>query len=121
MFSVEWSWDFSRHFEWVDKQAVRFKDKNNSLDPDYKTRTWLSIHRLNYHITRKFDLGIEFRQLKQREANDNRRGWLAELAWRATANLRFGVGYNFTEFSDNEFSDNDYSVQGAFIRLQAIY
>jgi hypothetical protein len=32
-----------------------------------------------------------------------------------------GVGFNFTDFSDNEFSDNDYSVYGWFLRVQGRY
>jgi hypothetical protein len=48
-------------------------------------------------------------------------GWLTELMWRPVEHFRVGAGYNFTDFSDNEFSDNDYSVQGWFLRFQAIY
>jgi hypothetical protein len=64
---------------------------------------------------------MEYRILFQKEADDKRQGWLMELMWEATKNLRLGIGYNFTDFSDNEFSDNDYSVQGGFFRIQGKY
>ena len=85
------------------------------------SNTWLSIHRLNYHFIKDWDVGAEYRSLVQRQANDQRNGWLTELMWRANHNVRLGVGFNFTDFSDNEFSENDYSVYGWFLRLQGKY
>jgi hypothetical protein len=57
----------------------------------------------------------------QKEADDRRQGWLSELTWELMRHFRIGVGYNFTDFSDNEFSQNDYSVQGWFFRVQGRY
>jgi hypothetical protein len=64
---------------------------------------------------------VEYRILRQEEADDSRQGWLTELMWEAVKNIRLGAGYNFTDFSDNEFAENNYSVHGWFIRLQARY
>jgi hypothetical protein len=66
-------------------------------------------------------VGTEYRILLQDEADDMRQGWLSEVTWEAVKHLRLGVGYNFTDFSDNEFSDNDYSVHGWFFRIQGRY
>ena len=65
--------------------------------------------------------GLEYRVLGQHEARDRRQGWLNELTWDLTRNMRVGGGYNFTDFSDSEFSKNDYSVRGWFIRAQGRY
>ena len=35
--------------------------------------------------------------------------------------LMLGIGYNFTDFSDDELSANDYSLQGWFLRVQGRY
>ena len=116
--SIEWSFDINRHLEWVEKQAFKEYSEALGTNPAVTTHSYLSIHRLNYHITRRTDFGTEFRSLTQKEANDRRDGWLTEFTWEANKYIRFGAGYNFTDFSDNEFSDNDYSTGGWFMRLQ---
>ena len=119
--SIEWSLDLNRSLEWVEKEAAKIKEEKTGGRPSVTTHTYLSIHRLNIRLYKAIDLGLEYRILWQKEASDRREGWLTELSWRFVDNLRFGMGYNFTDFSDNEFSDNDYSVYGWFIRLQAVF
>lgn len=121
IFSVEWSYDFTDQLEWVDKLAFRRKTEETGGFAPFTSNTWLSIHRLNYQFAKAWDVGAEYRSLAQREANDQRDGWLTEVMWRASKHVRLGVGFNFTDFSDNEFSDNDYSVYGWFLRLQGKY
>ncbi|MFB3044946.1 MAG: hypothetical protein ACE10A_01330, partial [Acidiferrobacterales bacterium] len=76
--------------------------------------------RLNYNFYKAFELGAEYRVLDQKHSG-RRQGWLLEFMWRPIDHLRIGVGYNFTDFSDDEFSNNDYSVKGWFLRLQGAY
>lgn len=119
--SLEWSLQLSRRLEWVGKEAVKIKEEKTGDRPSFTSHTYLHIHRMNYHMMRKLDLAAEYRILKQKEAKDQREGWLTEVSWQAVKHLRLGAGYNFTDFSDNEFSDNNYSVYGWFIRLQSKY
>ncbi len=119
--SVEWSWQLTRHLEWVEKEALKVKREQVDGRPWIRTRTYLGIHRLNLRLWRALDWGWEYRMLRQWEAQDRREGWLTEVMWEAVEHIRFGVGYNFTDFSDNEFSDQDYSVHGWFVRLQGKY
>lgn len=119
--SAEWSWDLNRYIEWVDKEAIRVKKETSADYADLESKTLLSIHRLNFHLTKRIDLAVEYRELRQNQANDMLKGWLTELNWKIYKHVRLGAGYNFTDFSDNEFSDNDYSVRGSFIRIQALY
>jgi len=119
--SIEWSLDINPALEWVGKQAFKIKREQWVDYPAVKTHTYLSIQRLNYHLRPKLDLGMEYRILSNREADDQRQGWLSELSWKAMRHLRLGVGYNFTDFSDNEFSDNNYSTYGWFMRVQGMY
>ena len=81
----------------------------------------LLIQRFNVGVFRAFELGVEYRMLRATELEDLSRGWLLESGWRPLRNVRFGVGYNFTDFSDDLFPDNDYSVQGWFLRVRGIY
>lgn len=120
--SLEWSWDVTRDVEWVEKGAVRKKREDDGSGAlPLTTHTTLAISRLNIRLWSRIAAGLEYRTLAQREARDRQAGWLAELLWKATPNFRLGMGYNFTDFSDNEFSDNDYSVHGWFFRMQAKY
>ena len=119
--SLEWSYDISRKLEWVGKGALKISSDQTGLNPSFTSHTYLFIQRLNYRFMNKFDLGTEFRTLIQEEADDQSAGFLTELMWEVVDNARLGLGYNFTDFSDNEFSENDYSVQGWFVRMQAIY
>jgi len=121
VFSAEWSLQLSKKLEWVEKGAYKIKTENYSDRPSFTGHTLLSIHRLNYHLFKQIDAAAEYRLLWQREARDNRQGWLSELIWEPISHLRLGVGYNFTDFSDDEFADNNYSVYGWFLRVQGKY
>ncbi len=119
--SVEWSLDITRNLEWVEKGALKVKEEKTGDRPSETTHTYLLINRVNLNVWRTLDIGLEYRILAQEEADDRRQGWLTEVMWEAVKHVRLGMGYNFTDFSDNEFSDNDYSVQGWFVRVQATY
>ena len=119
--SLETSLEVGRYFEWVQKLAARFNRESGIVSSFDKTETYLTISRLNFHLWKPVDLGVEYRILAQKQADDRRSGWLNELTWSVTRHLRLGIGYNFTDFSDNEFSDNDYSVHGWFLRMQGKY
>ncbi|HEY5765054.1 MAG TPA: hypothetical protein VIS30_03405, partial [Candidatus Deferrimicrobiaceae bacterium] len=121
VFSVEWSLELNRHLEWVTKEAVRLGKDSDMGWGTFSSRTWLSVNRLNVHVWKTIDLGIEYRILHQEETDTRRQGWLTELMWNVAEHMRVGVGYNFTDFSDNELSENDYSVHGAFVRVQGTY
>jgi uncharacterized repeat protein (TIGR01451 family) len=119
--SIEWSLQCTRNLEWVEKAALKVRHEESNTELAYTTHTYLLINRLNYTIWRQIDIGAEYRILTQKEARDQRQGWLAEVLWKPVKYLRVGGGYNFTSFSDNEFSNNNYSVRGWFIRMQGKY
>jgi hypothetical protein len=119
--SIEWSLDINRWLEWVEKAAYKSKTEELVGLPSPTIDTFLSISRLNFNIWSQIYFGAEYRFLLQEEADDKQQGWLTELMWEPVEHFRVGVGYNFTDFSDNEFSDNDYSVHGWFLRFQATF
>jgi outer membrane protein OmpA-like peptidoglycan-associated protein len=119
--AIEWSFDLTRRLEWVQKSAYKTKTETVGTMPENTTHTFLNINRLNVNFYKNFDLGLEYRLLHQEEAQDTRQGWLTELMWKPVKHFRIGVGWNFTDFSDNEFSDNDYSQQGWFLRFQGTF
>jgi hypothetical protein len=107
--------------EWVAKLALRDQRNEDGGSAAVDSKSYLGIQRINWLFLNRFELGAEYRLLEQRLADDRRQGWLGELMWKPVKNFRFGVGYNFTDFSDNEFSQNDYKVRGWFVRAQARY
>ena len=83
-------------------------------------RLW--INRLNYHLSDTWDAALEYRTLSMDQgADDSASGSLFEVNRLFFNHLRLGVGYNFTDFTDNEFSANDYSARGYFFRIQGKY
>ena len=121
LISADWSLEISRSIEWVGKQA--FKRKLTELDAafEFETNTSLSIQRLNFRIPLDLSLGVEYRLLRQKEAADDRSGFLGELMWNRLEHVGIGVGYNFTGFSSDLRFDSEYSEHGWFLRLQGTY
>lgn len=116
--SMEGIFDVTRRIQWVEKVAVKIKREDQPPRPRLTSQTLLSIHRLNYHLTSAWDIGLEYRILKQLQAKDQMEGFLIEVDREIAEHLRFGAGYNFSRFSDNEFSENNYDARGWFIRAQ---
>ena len=121
IFSTDWSYQVTRKLEWVGKTAMKFNEESTVGLPTIDNQIGLLIQRFNYNFYKKFELGAEYRIRTQSLANDQQQGWLFEFMWRPVKQLRLGVGYNFTDFSDDEFSNNDFSVRGWFFRLQGAY
>ena len=121
VFSAEGTVDLTALVQWSGKGALRAMRERPPGAPEARTRTSLWISRVSTAVHGPLRFGVEYRWLGQREAQDHRQGWLNELTWDLTRNMRVGGGFNFTDFSDNEFSKNDYSVRGWFIRAQGRY
>ncbi len=119
--SADWSLQLTQGIEWVGKQA--FKKKLTELDPalEFETNTSLSIQRLNFRVPMDLSVGVEYRLLRQEEAEDQRSGLLGEVMWNGMEHIGIGVGYNFTDFSSDLRFDSDYSEHGWFLRLQGTY
>jgi uncharacterized repeat protein (TIGR01451 family) len=116
VYSLEGIYDF-RHFQLVGKYA--FKNGQEKVGPrdytDSDTSLWLS--RINYHIINKIDAGVEYRMLRQELADDKKSGMLVEGMYKFNEYAYIGIGYNFTDFTDDLINNNDYTIKGPFIRF----
>ena len=81
----------------------------------------LWINRLNYHLTSTWDAGVEYRTLSSTLAQNQQMGALVELNYIIKKRVRIGLGYNFSQFSDDEFARLDEVYGGPFFRVIANY
>jgi uncharacterized repeat protein (TIGR01451 family) len=110
-------------WKYVKSELTSFTDGDQ---PSVFTSTLLYIFRLNYHIWRitqqlGFDLGAEYRFMRQYEPQDLQHGALLDLDLVIYEHLRIGGGYNFTHFSDNEFDPEGTDTHGWFFRMRGSY
>lgn len=76
----------------------------------------LTVLRLDYRFFKQWDSLAEVRQLGLPDINQNRRGVLAAFYRRISKNLKAGIGYNFTDFSD-DLTDLNYNHRGVFFNI----
>ena len=72
--------------------------------------------RADYRILARWDMLLEVRELSVSEAQDSRLGGLAGIYRHLGNNLKIGVGYNFTDYSD-DLSDLSYNERGFFVNV----
>ncbi|MDH5766365.1 MAG: flagellar motor protein MotB, partial [Gammaproteobacteria bacterium] len=82
----------------------------------YENQAYLYVLRADWHIVNKWDLLIESRLLQQPDIGDQRSGMLTGIYYQVGKNIKAGIGYNFTDFSD-DLTDLDYDSQGFFINV----
>ena len=73
-----------------------------------------------YHLIRAWDGLIEYRRLEVDEALSEREGLLVALDRHVGDNFKVGLGYNFTDFSD-DLTNLDYDHKGWFINAVGKY
>jgi len=86
--------------------------------PWYSSQAQLLVLRGDLHFIKEWDAVAEIRQLRVKEADDHRTGALIGLYRHVGENGKIGVGYNFTDFSD-DLTDLSYRNRGFFINAIA--
>lgn len=76
--------------------------------------------RLRWHVLHKWDALAEYRWLQAEEASNERGGFLLTLNRHIASNFKLGVGYNFTDFSD-DLTDFSYDHEGWFVNVVGKY
>lgn len=80
----------------------------------------LAIARADWHFVHDWDALLEMRWLNVTAASDTRAGALLGIYRHIDRNVKLGVGYNFTNFSD-DLTDMSYRSRGWFANLIAEY
>ena len=87
------------------------------VNPEYfDSRAHLYVARVDYHFLKKWDALLEGRMLDLPDAHDRRSGVLTALYRQVGNHVKAGVGYNFSDFSD-DLTDLSYRHQGVFINV----
>ncbi len=82
----------------------------------FDSRAHLTVLRADLKFAREWSGMVEARRLAAREADDARKGALVGVYRQAGQHAKIGVGYNFTDFSD-ELTDLSYRSRGWFINV----
>lgn len=84
----------------------------------FDSQAFLAILRADWHVVKEWDAIAELRYLDAKEAQDTKHGALIGIYRQLNDNIKLGVGYNFTDFSD-DLTNLSYKSQGFFINLVA--
>jgi len=116
--STEMSYQLSS--KWTIGSKIGFKRYSIRADRDqgdwYKSNLSLGAIRFNYHLIKKWDALLEGHALKL-EDDGVKSGFLTGIYRHVGDHVKLGVGYNFTDFSDDLTHINDYKAKGWFINL----
>jgi flagellar motor protein MotB len=120
--AVDVMYDLTSRFTLGGKYAYRYgqvaQDREN---PEYfDSRAHLYVLRADWHFVHRWDALLEGRWLNLPDAQDSRAGALVGVYRHLGNHIKVGVGYNFSDFSD-DLTQLDYQHQGLFINLIGKY
>tara|TARA_R110002124_G_scaffold149220_1_gene314902 strand:- start:21479 stop:25606 length:4128 start_codon:yes stop_codon:yes gene_type:complete len=84
----------------------------------FDSNALLLVGRVDYHVVKDWEFTGEIRYLGVSEAEDAKAGALLAAYKHINQNVKVGVGYNFTDFSD-DLTDLDYDSKGVFFNVVA--
>ncbi len=121
VFSVDTIYDL---FPWLSvggKYAFRIGELQMPAGGDwFSSRADLWILRADFHLVKEWDALVELRNLRATEAQDSKAGALVGLYRHFDKGIKAGVGYNFTDYSD-DLTDLSYRSRGFFVNVLATY
>ncbi len=82
----------------------------------FSSHALLGVARADLHLVRNWDILAEYRSLVATEAEDQRSGVLLAVYYHLNRHIKAGVGYNFTNFSD-DLTDLSYRSHGWFFNV----
>ncbi len=116
--AVDVMYDLTSRWTVGGKYAYRLGQVSlDRVNPRYfDSRASLYIARIDWHFVHRWDALIEGRLLDLPDAGDSRGGILLGIYRQLGNHIKFGAGYNFSQFSD-DLTQLDYKHQGLFINI----
>jgi len=118
VFAVDANYDLTSRWSIGGKYARRQGEIREGRDEGtwFESTADLYIIRADWHLVKHWDFLVEARRLEVNEIEERRSGALIALHRHIGEHVKLGVGYNFTDFSD-DLTDMDYDAKGWFINL----
>lgn len=122
IFSLEGIYRFNPEWELAAKLARRsgMVRQGRGTGAWYKSTVQLTAIQARYHLIKEWDALAEYRVLRSIENQDRRAGWLLGADYHISDNFKVGLGYNFTDFSDN-LANLEYEYDGWFLNFVGKY
>jgi hypothetical protein len=89
---------------------------DRNLSDFFGNAAQLGVLRIDWRFRKNWESRIEGRMLDLRDVSQIRRGALTTIYRYVGKNAKVGVGYNFTDFSD-DLTDLRYNHKGAFVNF----
>jgi flagellar motor protein MotB len=120
--SLDVMYDLTARWTVGGKYAYRYgqvaQDREN---PEFfDSQAHLFVLRADWHFVHRWDALLEVRRLELPDAEDSRSGVLVGMYRHVGNHIKVGVGYNFSDFSD-DLTQLDYEHQGLFVNLIGKY
>lgn len=118
IFSIDANFDLADWFTLGGKYAFRRGEVSLGRNSDtfVSSNTELAVLRADLRFVREWDVVGEVRYLTNDLAGNNRWGGIAAIYRHLGNNVKIGVGYSFSDFSD-DLGDQSYTSQGWFLNL----
>jgi hypothetical protein len=101
IYAPDWQWEFYSKF------ALRKSNSQLADDFSGSSTIYLGQLRATYRFAQRWDIAGEIRGITQSAVDFSEIGWVAEVGYYVTPDLRLAVGYSFGEVnSDRDFSGN---------------
>ncbi|MCB1557331.1 MAG: OmpA family protein [Alphaproteobacteria bacterium] len=100
----------------VGYRLSEIRDKTVQDSEFFDSNALLLVGRVDYHVVKDWELTGELRRLSVSAAKDDKTGALLGVYKHMNQNMKLGVGYNFTDFSD-DLTDLDYNSKGVFFNI----
>lgn len=122
VFSIDTIWDVKPWVSLGFKYGLRVgKLRMNKTEGEwFSSRADLVVLRADWHWVHEWDIVTELRNLRAKEAQDSRAGALVAVYKHVNKHVKAGVGYNFTNYSD-DLTDLSYRSRGWFINVLSTF
>jgi flagellar motor protein MotB len=116
--ALDLTYDLTANWSLGSKYAYRLGQESlDRVHPNFfDNAAQLAVLRVDWRFLRQWDGLAEVRTLDLPNVSQRRRGALAAIYHHIGKNLKAGVGYNFTDFSD-DLTDLKYNHKGVFVNL----
>ena len=116
--SIDLNYDLSEKLTIGAKYGYRGGKVSLGRDSDVyvSSDAHLAVLRADYHVNKKWDVMAEGRALWVTAADDKRFGALGAIYRHLGNNVKVGVGYSLSDFSD-DLTDQSYTSHGPFLNI----